>query len=258
MRAPARNPLWLGLPLLLFLGLPVVALLVSSSPGEFMEAFENPKVSDAIWLSVRTTFLSLTIVLVSGTPLAWWMARSKSPWVHTVEALVEMPIILPPAVLGIALLDAYGHQGITGLGLSFTSWAVVVAQVVVAAPFYVQSAAAGFRKVDNDQLLVAQTLGATPSQAFLKIAIPTALPALLSGAALCWARALGEFGATLIFAGNYQGETQTMPLAIYSAFDQNIEVARALAIILAIFAFAMLMLLRLIPAWRRQRSEARL
>lgn len=258
MRAPARNPLWLGLPLLLFLGLPVVALLVSSSPGEFIEAFENPMVSDAIWLSVRTTFLSLTIVLISGTPLAWWMARSKSPWVHTVEALVEMPIILPPAVLGIALIDAYGHQGITGLGLSFTSWAVVVAQVVVAAPFYVQSAAAGFRKVDNDQLLVAQTLGATPSQAFLKIAIPTALPALLSGAALCWARALGEFGATLIFAGNYQGETQTMPLAIYSALDQNIEVARALAIILAIFAFAMLMLLRLIPAWRRQRSEARL
>jgi molybdate transport system permease protein len=257
MRAPARNPLWLGLPLLLFLGLPVVALLLSSSPGEFLEAFENPMVSDAISLSVRTTFLSLTIVLVSGTPLAWWLARSKSPWVHTVEALVEIPIILPPAVLGIALIDAYGHQGITGLGLSFTSWAVVIAQVVVAAPFYVQSAAAGFRKINDDQLLVAQTLGATPAQAFFKIAIPSALPALLSGAALCWARALGEFGATLIFAGNYPGKTQTMPLAIYRAFDQNIEVARALAIILTIFAFAMLLLLRLIPAWRRQRSEVR-
>jgi molybdate transport system permease protein len=141
--------------------------------------------------------------------------------------------------------------------LSFTVWAVVTAQVVVSAPFYIQSAAAGFRKVDDDQLLVAQTLGATPGKAFLRIAVPTALPALMSGAALCWARALGEFGATLLFAGNLPGQTQTMPLAIYSAMEQDLELARALALILAIFAFAMLLLLRLIPAWRRQRIEAR-
>lgn len=257
MAKKGRTSLLLGLPILLFVALPVLALLLSASPNEILEAFENPMISDAIALSVRTSSLSLFIVLLFGTPLAWWMARTKSPWLHTVEALVELPIIIPPAVLGIALLYAYGHQSITGLGLSFTTAAVVIAQVVVSAPFFIQSAAAGFRKVNDDHLLVAQSLGASPRRAFIQVAIPAAMPALLSGAALCWARALGEFGATLLFAGNNPGETQTMPLAIYAALDQDIALARALALILAAFAFSMLILLRLVPAWRRQRREAR-
>ena len=251
--------LLLGLPLLAFLFLPVMALLLASSPDEISAALSHPMMSAAVLLSLRTTLLSLAIILVTGTPLAWWLARSRGRVVSMMETLVDLPIVIPPAVIGVGLLQAYGREGLLGswleaLGvtLSFSSGAVVVAQVVVASPFFVQSAVAGFRKVDGDLLLVAQTLGASPLQAFLRVAIPSALPALMSGAALCWARALGEFGATLLFAGNMPGRTQTMPLAIYSALEVDLALARALALVLGGAAFAVLLLLRWIPALRRR------
>jgi molybdate transport system permease protein len=178
--------------------------------------------------------------------------------VPAVEALVEIPIVIPPAVVGIALLMTFGRSGVlgewlAGLGwsLPFTSNAVIAAQIIVAAPFYIQSATAGFRKVDDDLVLVARTLGASPARAFVRIAVPSALPALISGMALAWARAVGEFGATLLFAGNMPGRTQTMPLAIYTALEADVKVAQAIAIVLGAAAFATLLLIRVAPRLAR-------
>jgi molybdate transport system permease protein len=173
-----------------------------------------------------------------------------------VEAVVDLPIVLPPAVVGIALLETFGRSGLVGpvlvaLGIQipFTTLAVVLAQVVVSAPFYVQAAAAAFRRVDADLLIVARTLGQTQRGAFLRVAVPIALPGLIGGAALAWARALGEFGATLLFAGNLPGTTQTMPLAIYAALESDVRVAVALSLVLAAVAVFLLLALRLAPSF---------
>lgn len=247
----------LGLCLLALLILPIVALALASSPAELWHALDHPRVLPALGLSLRTTALSLLVVVLTGTPLAWWLARARHPAARVIEAAVELPIVIPPAVMGIALLLAFGRQGVLSpwLGtLAFTPWAVPIAQVVVAAPFYVQSATAGFRGVDDDLLLVARTLGASPRRAFLRVAVPMAWPALLSGAALCWARALGEFGATLLFAGSYSGRTETMPLAIYATFEADVRVAVAIALVLVLVAFVTLVvvrMLRTLPMTRR-------
>jgi molybdate transport system permease protein len=252
---------------LALLVLPIVALVLGSTPGELLAGLAHPLVGPALVLSGWTTLFSLSIAVVGGAPLAWLFARSKARWVRALETLVELPIVVPPAVVGIALLQAFGRRGLfggafEGLGLSlpFTSAAVVVAQTVVAAPFFIQTATAGFRRVDEDMLLVARTLGATPDRAFFRIAVPAALPSLLSGAALCWARALGEFGATLLFAGNLSGRTQTMPLAIYTALESDISVARAIALVLGAIAFVTLLSLRALPVLvnvRRKRTLAK-
>ena len=174
--------------------------------------------------------------------------------------MIELPIVLPPAVVGVGLLQAFGRSGIFSetfntldLQVPFTTLAVVLAQIVIAAPFYVQSATAAFRRVDADLLLVARTLGQSRYGALIHVAVPVALPGLLGGAALAWARALGEFGATLLFAGNLSGQTQTMPLAIYTALESDVRAALALALVLAAAATFMLFTLRLVPtSWNRE------
>jgi molybdate transport system permease protein len=202
-------------------------------------------------LSLETTTISLIAIVLLGTPLAWSIARGGGRGRRWVETMVELPVVIPPAVVGVALLAAFGRTGLfgealadAGLGLTFTAGAVVLAQVVVAAPFYVQTAAAAFRAVDEDLLVVARTLGATPASAFLRVAVPVALPGIVNGAGLAWARALGEFGATLLFAGNLPGRTQTLPLAIYTAMESDIDAARALSVVLVVVALALLVLLR--------------
>ncbi len=269
MKPSRRTPrLWaapgpvLGAGLFIFLAAPLVALLLSSTPSELMRGLSHPSVAPALWLSAWTSAVSLVVVVCCGAPLAWLFARSRASWVRVVETCVELPIVVPPAVVGIALLQAFGRRGLfgsslesLGVGLPFTSAAVVVAQVVVSAPFFVQTAAAGFRRVDEDMLLVARTLGATPERAFFRIAVPVALPSLIGGAALCWARSLGEFGATLLFAGNFPGRTQTLPLAIYSALESDLGVARAIALILGAVAFATLLLLRAVPRFLAKRRK---
>jgi molybdate transport system permease protein len=259
--APLAVIIILGAGLLALLVVPFLALALASTPAELLAALRHPLVAPALWLSLRTTAISLAVVVLAGTPLAWYLARSRARWVPFVEALVEIPIVIPPAVVGIALLMTFGRSGVlgewlAGLGwsLPFTSSAVVVAQIIVAAPFYIQSATAGFRKVDDDLVLVARTLGASPARAFLGIAIPSALPALISGAALAWARAVGEFGATLLFAGNMPGRTQTMPLAIYTALEADVRVAQAVALVLGVAAFATLLLIRVAPRLARLRA----
>jgi molybdate transport system permease protein len=253
----------LGAGLLAFLLLPLVALALAASPGDLLRALRDPVVPSALWLSLWTSALSIAIVVVTGTPLAWFLARRRTPWLRAALSLIELPIVLPPAVIGIALLLAFGSRGLLGpllaeLGLSipFTPVAVVMAQVIVAAPFYIGSATAGFRSVDDDLLLVARTLGASPVRAFLCVAVPLALPGIASGMALGWARAIGEFGATLLFAGNLTARTQTMPLAIYRAFETDLTVATAIALVLGVVAFATLVATRLIDRVLRAREGA--
>jgi len=241
-------------PMLALLVLPLVALVWASSPADLAAGVRNPLFGPALWLSARTTLISLGVVVCTGTPLAWWLANTGGRRASLVEVLVDLPVVVPPAVLGIALLETFGRGGMLGpllssLGLQipFTAGAVVLAQVVVAAPFYVQSAAAAFRRVDPDLLLVARTLGQSSSGAFFRVALPLALPGMLAGAALSWARALGEFGATLLFAGNLPGTTQTMPLAIYTALESDVRAALALSLVLAAVGVILLVALRFVP-----------
>ncbi len=256
---PARA---LALALLFLLTLPVVALLISSSPSELAVGIRHPLFAPALWLSLRTTLLSLAIVVLTGTPLAWWLASSSTERVRIVEILVDLPIVIPPAVVGVALLQTFGRRGLLGtsldavdIALPFTTAAVIIAQVVVSAPFYIQAAANAFRKVDLDLLVVARTLGASPTHAFFRVAVPIALPGLLSGAALAWARSIGEFGATLLFAGNLSGTTQTMPLAIYTALESDVRAALAIALVLAGISVVLLCTLRIVPAVLRRHAS---
>lgn len=250
-----------AVPMLGLLLLPVLALVLSSSPADLAAGVEHRLFGPALALSARTTVISLAIVVALGTPLAWWLAAERGGvWRRRiVELLVDLPIVLPPAVVGIGLLVAFGRSGLFGAQLEaadvqipFTNAAVVIAQVVVSAPFYVQSAAAAFSRVDPDLMIVARSLGRSPRGAFFSVALPLALPGLMSGAALAWARALGEFGATLLFAGNLPGTTQTMPLAIFTALESDVRVALALALVLGGVAVMLLLALRSLPTvWAR-------
>ena len=242
--------------LLGLLALPLVALVVTAGGANIAEAVGDPMFTDALLLSGRTSLLALFFTVLTGTPLAWWLARTTGPVAEGVGVLVQLPIVIPPAVVGVALLAAFGRQGLAGPALSalgvtvpFTETAVVVAQVVVAAPFYVRAAAGAFVRVSPDLLIVARTLGASPAQAWWRVAVPAALPGLLAGASLCWARALGEFGATLLFAGNLQGRTQTLPLAIYTALQSDVRLAVVFSLVLAAVGAALLVALRGASAW---------
>ena len=241
----------LAVPMLGLLALPVLALILATTPADLLAGLRHPLFAPAFRLSARTTAVALAVILAAGTPLAWWLATARAGAARAVELLTRLPIVIPPAVVGIGMLAAFGRNGLLGpllwsLGLQvpFSAAAVVLAQVTVAAPFYVQSAAAAFRRVDADLLIVARTLGQRPAGAFRRIALPLAMPGVLGGASLAWARALGEFGATLLFAGSLPGVTQTMPLAIYTALESDVRVARALSLALAALGVALLLALR--------------
>ncbi len=237
-----------GAALLAFLAVPLVALVATTSPSALRAGLAHPLVGPALLLTIRTSTAAVALAALGGLPLAWFIARSRGRVAAVLETLVALPIVIPPAVVGIALLLAFGRGGVFGgLGLPFTSAAVIAAQLTVAAPFFVQSAVAGFRNVDDDLILVAQTLGASGVRVFFRVVIPMAWPSLVAGLGLAWARALGEFGATLLFAGNMSGFTQTMPLAIYATLESDVQAAQALALLLAAAAFVLLLLLRLVP-----------
>ncbi|MEZ4238905.1 MAG: molybdate ABC transporter permease subunit [Myxococcota bacterium] len=242
-----------ALLLLALLVLPVLGLGAATSPAELWAAAALPSTRAALWLSARTTAAALAGIVALGTPLAWWLSRARGPWAQAAAVAVELPVVLPPAVLGVALLETFGRHGLLGplgVALPFTTAGVVLAQGVVGAPLYVLTAAAAFRAVDDDVLLVARTLGAGPVRAFATVALPAAAPGLVSGAGLAWARALGEFGATLMFAGNLPGRTQTLPLAIYGALERDVGQARALSVGLVAVAVALLLGLRLLGRTR--------
>jgi len=247
---PAAVALLSGL-LLLLIALPLAALLFSASPRELAAGLADPLVIPALRLSVFTTTLSLLVILAGGTPLAWVLARRTGRAWRVLETIVELPIVLPPAVAGVALLLAFGRRGLlgpalggAGIGIPFTRAAVVFAQTFVAAPFYLQAAVAAFRRLDPDLLVVARSLGASRPRVLTAVAVPVSWPGLAGGAALSWARALGEFGATLMFAGNMSGRTQTLPLAIYTALESDLHTAQSLSILLVVVAFALLVAVR--------------
>jgi len=254
----ARSPQWaiaLGGALLVLLVLPVATLVLTSSPAEVARGLAHPMTRTAIALSLRTTLLTLLILVLLGTPLALWLARARGRAKAWLQAAVELPIVLPPAVLGLALLMSFGRAGVfgrlldtLGIALPFSTAAVIIAQLIVSAPFYVQTARVGFEAVDENLVLVARSLGASSFGAFRRITLPLASSAILTGAALAWARALGEFGATLLFAGSLAGRTQTLPLAIYGALEADISAARAIALVLCGIAFVLLVLLRMFAA----------
>ncbi len=237
--------------LVLLLLVPLVGLSTARPLSHVGRSLWSPWVVDALVLTLQTTSCSLAIIVVTGTPLAWSIARYGRPSLRWLEAAIELPIVVPPAVIGVALLVTFGRRGVfgswladLGLPIPLTPLAVVLAQVVVAAPFYVQAATAAFRGLDTDLLAVARSVGASPPRVFFRIALPLARRGLATGAALAWARALGEFGATLVFAGNLPGSTQTLPLAIYTALEADLGAAQSMALLLVIVAFSLLVLLR--------------
>ena len=238
---------------LVFLTLPVVAIFVDRSPAELIDALGEPGALDALWLSLRTTAASLAIILVVGTPAAYLLATRSFPGKAAVVTLIELPLVLPPAVAGIALLAAVGSSGIlggaieaAGIELSFATAGVVVALTFVASPFYIRQAIAAFAAVDRTLLDASRTLGASEARGFVRVMIPVALPGLAAGTALALGRALGEFGATLMFAGSFQGITQTVPLAIYDRFSTDFDSALALSAVLVAVSAAILLSVKLV------------
>ena len=244
----------------LFIGLPVLALLVRSAQhGDFLNAVTGDAALTALRLSLVTSIISMSIIILLGTPFAYSLARSNKLWARLVDNLVELPLVLPPVVAGVAMLMAFGRNGLVGSNLEslgiiipFTTTAVVFAQIFVAAPFFIRSAKLGFQSVDKNYEDVAQTLGISPRRTFFRITLPLAAPAMFTGLGLAWARALSEFGATMMFAGNLTGETQTMPLAIMSAMETSLEGALALSVVLLAASILVLALLGLLTRRRWQ------
>lgn len=240
-----------SLPMLLFILLPLLALLLRVTPAELLDNLLNPMAAQAIQLSISTTLTTLVITIIGGTPLAYLLARRRFRGRTLLDTLIDLPIVLPPAVAGIALLVTFGRRGllgssldVLGIQLAFTPVAVVLAQTFVAAPFYIKSASLAFAGVDRELEQSAALDGAGPLAIFRYITVPLTLPALFGGAVMTWARALGEFGATIIFAGNFPGRTQTMPLAIYLGFELDLQVAITLALVLLVLSFGILFIVK--------------
>jgi molybdate transport system permease protein len=243
----------------LFLGLPVAVLVGRALlGGDVAGALATRAVLDALGLSLATTSASLVLTVCLGTPLAYILARRRFPGSSIVETIVDLPIVLPPSVAGLALLLVFGRRGLVGesldsvgLGVAFTTVAVVLAQTFVAAPFYIRSARAGFAAVDADLEDAARVDGAAERQVVRHVTVPLAASALAAGIVMSWARALGEFGATIMFAGNLQGRTQTLPLVVYAEFQAgDLDASVAAAAILVVAAFGVLVAVRVLH-WGR-------
>jgi molybdate transport system permease protein len=241
----------LGLTLV-FLGLPLLALFVDAGPGDLVSSLGDSASLDALRLSLETSAIALALILLIGTPAAWMLATRDFRLKPALVTLIELPLVLPPAAAGIALLAALGPHGIAGgalddagITLVLTTAGVVVAMAFVASPFYIRQAISTFESLDPRLLEAARTLGASEARRFTRVAIPLARNGLLAGAALAWGRALGEFGATLMFAGSLRGITQTAPLAIYDRFATDFNGAIALSVVLLAVSAAVLVAVKL-------------
>ena len=253
-RALALVGLVLSAGFLLFLALPLVALVLRVPPTRLVAALGGPEAGPALILSAQTTAASLAVTVLCGLPLAYVLARVRFPGKSVIETLLTLPTVLPPAVAGVALLVAFGRRGLFGhvladmfgVTLPFTTVAVVMAQVFVSAPYFVNTARNAIAQLDRSFEQAAGVDGATRTQTLLRITVPLIAPALYTGAALAWARALGEFGATIIFAGSFLGRTETAPLAIYFAAESDFETAIALSVVLLALSFVVLLAVRLL------------
>jgi molybdate transport system permease protein len=242
---------------LAFLVVPVVAIFLRVPPADLLHALGRDVTRDALLVSLKTSAIAHAAVLLFGTPAAWVLARKRFRGRGLVLALVELPLVLPPAVAGIALLAAFGRAGLLGdeldaLGIQipFTQTAVVLAVAFVESPFYLRGAIAAFEAVDASLLDAARTLGASPARVFARVGLPLAAGGLGAASALALARGLGEFGATIIFAGSLQGVTQTLPLAIYAQFEQDFDTALAISALFILIGAVLLVGLKLYPWFR--------
>jgi molybdate transport system permease protein len=245
---------------LLFVGVPMVALLVRGFGYDgFWGSLGSERVLQALRLSMITSGIAVGIMVLAGTPLAYFLARRRFPGHGLVDAMIELPIVLPPVVAGLAMLMAFGRNSAIGgaledigISLPFTLTAVVMAELFVGAPFYIRSAKTGFESVDPALEQMARTLGASPLRTFARVTLPLASRALAGGLALAWARTVSEFGATLMFAGNLPGRTQTMPLAVMSALESDLGAALAVAMVLVVTSVTVLVVVRMVAlrSWR--------
>jgi len=224
-----------------FLALPVLAIFVRVPPGTLLGQLGEPAARDALVVTLKTNLVAQALVLVVGTPAAYTLATRRFRGRSVVLTLVELPLVLPPAVAGIGLFAAFGRTGLLPTSAAFTQTAVVLAVAFVASPFYVRTAVAAFEGVDRTLVDAARTLGARPWRVFARVALPLAGAGLGAGAVLAFARGLGEFGATIMFAGSLQGVTQTLPLAVYAEFARDFDVALALGALLVAFSFSLLL-----------------
>lgn len=239
-----------------FLALPVVSLLWRAVDYRDSLGEERTRgvLLDAIGLSLATSITAMVLVVALGTPIAWVLARSRSRFARIADAVIDLPILLPPAVAGIALLTAFGRMGTLGgwldsrgVQIGFTSAAVVLAQVFVSAPFFIRSARAGFVRVHPEVEESAAGLGAPPFTVFFRISLPLARNSIVAGLVIAWARALGEFGATIMFAGSRRGVTQTMPLAIYERYGSgDLPAAVVMSVVLLVISMVFLVAVRLV------------
>jgi molybdate transport system permease protein len=241
---------------LAYLVLPVVGLVVYQPVGQLLHEFNAQIVTDAIKVSLKTNGIAIGLTLVLGTPFAYVIGRHRFPGRSVLITFVELPLVMPPAVAGVALLVTYGRLGLLGhhlsalgIDLGFSQAAVVMAITIVASPFYVRGAIGAFEAIDPTLLDVAGTLGAGPLRRMLRVAMPLARAGLGASAALCFARGIGEFGATILFAGSFQGSTQTLPTAIYQIFDSSLDQAVAVGVLLLIVSAAILLTLKLVGSW---------
>lgn len=249
----------LAMPMLLLLAVPVVLLVARTTPSAIAAELQNHETRHAIVLSLTTSSAALVMTIVFGTPLAYWLARSRTRLSVIVETLVDLPTVLPPSVAGVALLLALGRVGAIGswlhaigIDVAFTPAAVVIAQVFVASPYYVRAARAGFASVGSDVLEAAIIDGATGWSLLRRVLIPLAFRSLGAGAAMCWSRAVGEFGATIIFAGNLPGLTQTMPMAVYLGFENGLDRALVLSTVLIVISLSVLIGVRVVDRRGRE------
>lgn len=243
----------LGLPLILFILLPLAALLLKVPYQDFFKSIQDQQVRQAIQLSLTTSTISVLVTVIFGMPVAYMLARSRRRTVALIDTIIDLPTILPPAVAGVALLIAFGRRGLfgawladIGITLPFTQAAVIMAQTFVASPFFVKAAAIGFSGIRAELLEASALDGASRWQTFWHVTLPLTRLSIISGAVMTWARAMGEFGATIIFAGNFPGRTQTMPLAIYVGFEIDLSTALLLSFILICFSFLTLIAVKFV------------
>jgi molybdate transport system permease protein len=247
-----------------FLMLPIVALVTYQPLHDLIDGFGSKVATDAIEVSLKTNAIAFALMIALGTPFAYVLARTRFRGRSVVITLVEVPLVMPPAVAGLALLVAFGRLGLLGhtlsalgIDLAFTQAAVVIAILFVASPFYLRGAIAAFESVEGDLIDVAGTLGAGPVRRMMRVAVPLAAGGLGAAAAVAFARGLGEFGATILFAGSFQGTTQTLSLAVYSLFDANLDQAIAIGVLLIIISAAILLTSKLLlRSWTSSQSTS--